>query len=1073
MMKTFQTIHKRIQSNWLTSDPLDPSFILNKPVLDATNLTAGVGIEIAGIFPNFTISADNDTALWNANQLQGTTISNTTPTNGQVLLYNGVSWVPTTISTGGTGSVTSVNATTTNGNAATITGGPITSIGTLNFTWQGTAGQYVTGNGTLATFPTIPSAAGFIQNQFTIAQVADYWITGYARLNTLAGSGYRMVVATSTGTLETQPLPVASVVNNGILTINGSGIATGSTTFGANQATNSTATINVPGTNIGASISGQTVTLTSSTGTGGSFVIPNDIQTLSIGAASNTHLGHVLSISGGNSVNINSPRIQTGTSWTNQPRNTQGYFYDGTGGNAIPPIQPNGITAATYMTWGSPVDYPSGILALGANPYSTDGDFLFWKKNYDDSNTTSSWYQVASRSWVIAQGYTNNTGTVSSVNVTGSGALVASGGPITTAGTIALNWSGGPSQVVLGDGTLAPLPVSDQTVIITGSGATTVTGTYPNFNISSTDTNNVYTAGTGVSIVGNVISATGAFAENGILTINTSGIATGSGTFSANQSTNNTITVSVPGTSLTSSVSGNNVTVNSSTGSSTTFTLPAGAVATNVLAGAGITVTGTQPNLTVTNTAPDQLVTLTGSGATSVSGTYPNFTINSVDTNTTYSAGTGITLTGTVFSNSAPDQIVSIVGGGATSVAGTYPNFTVSSTDTNTTYGAGTGLSLVGTTFNNTAPDQVVSITGTGTTVVTGTYPSFTINTPSIADTNFAINDLTLTGNRVHNGAGFGLRYDDIGTFNVALADEISLSVNPGSSIQLSSSIIFNSGDVVYYRLNGATAGVNLNGSNVSSSDKIHYLPNGNGTYALSVNGISADVNGDITLTIPNPVDTNFANTDLLFNANRVHNLATNNLSFNNGALFEVNMSDTILLNAGNLSVIMDNTFKVSDNGLFSTLTTVNLNSDRDHRLPDASGTLVLSVNGIFADTEGNIDLTSNPGIPTVSLNTGWIGGAFTPGSNDDYGTVTLRVEPLVIPYANPGLACTIRLSQPKDVIMVPVVTLQDDSLTNVGPAKGLTVRVLDNQNFEVYFTSEIDLPVHNDYKIHYHVMGR
>ena len=43
--------------------------------------------------------------------------------------------------------------------------------------------------------------------------------------------------------------------------------------------------------------------------------------------------------------------------------------------------------------------------------------------------------------------------------------------------------------------------------------------------------------------------------------------------------------------------------------------------------GSGITVSGS----TITNTAPDQAVTLTGSGATSITGSYPNFTINSTD----------------------------------------------------------------------------------------------------------------------------------------------------------------------------------------------------------------------------------------------------------------------------------------------------------------------------------------------------------------------------------------------------------------------------------------------------------
>ena len=59
-------------------------------------------------------------------------------------------------------------------------------------------------------------------------------------------------------------------------------------------------------------------------------------------------------------------------------------------------------------------------------------------------------------------------------------------------------------------------------------------------------------------------------------------------------------------------------------------------------AGTGITVTNGAGSITVTNSAPDQTVALTGSGATTVSGTYPNFTISS--TNTTYSAATSTTL---------------------------------------------------------------------------------------------------------------------------------------------------------------------------------------------------------------------------------------------------------------------------------------------------------------------------------------------------------------------------------------------------------------------------------------------
>ena len=54
------------------------------------------------------------------------------------------------------------------------------------------------------------------------------------------------------------------------------------------------------------------------------------------------------------------------------------------------------------------------------------------------------------------------------------------------------------------------------------------------------------------------------------------------------------------------------------------------------------------------------------------------------------SAGTGIGISGGgVISNSAPDQTVALTGAGATTVSGTYPNFTI--TSTNTTYSVGDG----------------------------------------------------------------------------------------------------------------------------------------------------------------------------------------------------------------------------------------------------------------------------------------------------------------------------------------------------------------------------------------------
>ena len=164
---------------------------------------------------------------------------------------------------------------------------------------------------------------------------------------------------------------------------------------------------------------------------------------------------------------------------------------------------------------------------------------------------------------------------------------------------------------------------------------------------------------------------------------------------------------------------------------------------TTYTAGSGLTLAGT----VFSNTSPDQTVVLTGTGATSITGTYPNFTINSTDTNTdtdtTYTAGSGLTLTGTAFSLSAAHfdgAYASLTGAptmyansnvdGHLNVSGASANQIlkwtgtdyawVTSTDSDTTYTAGSGLTLTGTSFSLTAghfDGAYGSLTGAPTTV--------------------------------------------------------------------------------------------------------------------------------------------------------------------------------------------------------------------------------------------------------------------------------------------------------------------------------------------------------------------
>ena len=59
-----------------------------------------------------------------------------------------------------------------------------------------------------------------------------------------------------------------------------------------------------------------------------------------------------------------------------------------------------------------------------------------------------------------------------------------------------------------------------------------------------------------------------------------------------------------------------------------------------------------------------------------------------------YIPGTGITIDGTTIINNAPDQTVKLTGEGAITVTGTYPDFVITSSNSNTLYTAGTGVSI-------------------------------------------------------------------------------------------------------------------------------------------------------------------------------------------------------------------------------------------------------------------------------------------------------------------------------------------------------------------------------------------
>tara|TARA_B100000508_G_scaffold141042_1_gene145512 strand:+ start:3034 stop:5205 length:2172 start_codon:yes stop_codon:yes gene_type:complete len=72
-----------------------------------TAYTAGSGLTLSGT----AFSANSNSAMWNANRLQGRNVATTAPSTGQVLAWSGSSWAPSTVSSGSSSPWTSIGTT--------------------------------------------------------------------------------------------------------------------------------------------------------------------------------------------------------------------------------------------------------------------------------------------------------------------------------------------------------------------------------------------------------------------------------------------------------------------------------------------------------------------------------------------------------------------------------------------------------------------------------------------------------------------------------------------------------------------------------------------------------------------------------------------------------------------------------------------------------------------------------------------------------------------------------------------------------------------------------------------------
>lgn len=210
------------------------------------------------------------------------------------------------------------------------------------------------------------------------------------------------------------------------------------------------------------------------------------------------------------------------------------------------------------------------------------------------------------------------------------------------------------------------------------------------------------------------------------------------------------------------------------------------------------------------NSFTDTLEFVAGTNVTlTTNATNKTITIASSDINTTYSAGNGISLTGTVFSvaggtgltQDASGLSITAGGVGTTQLADNSVNATklnvadngtaglflqtdgdgsfswATPTDTNTTYTAGSGISLTGTTFAVAAGTSLTQDAGGLSVTAKG------IDTPQIADNAIDALQLNVSGNGTTSQ---WLRSDGDGTFSWVAPPNDNTTYSAGNGIALS-----------------------------------------------------------------------------------------------------------------------------------------------------------------------------------------------------------------------------------------------------------------------------------------------
>jgi hypothetical protein len=211
-------------------------------------------------------------------------------------------------------------------------------------------------------------------------------------------------------------------------------------------------------------------------------------------------------------------------------------------------------------------------------------------------------------------------------------------------------------------------------------------------------------------------------------------------------------------TDLTFSGSSSPVTLNSSTGSDVTF-----------VAGTNVSLSQSSNQLTINSSEVDGSVTNEGTLGVSAGATNTSVITSNTSgaTGVTIQASTGLSISETtssnggtiVLTNSSPDQTVSLTGAGISSVTGTYPNFTITSTEvdgstTNELQTLSTATNTV--TLSNSGGSFTIAGAGINTVGTVGSTITVT-GTEVDGSTTNEIQNLSLSGQSLGISSGTGV----------------------------------------------------------------------------------------------------------------------------------------------------------------------------------------------------------------------------------------------------------------------------------------------------------------------------